>query len=134
MLVDSTTSLLEASSETGKLELSRDDDGRYLQATRQLIVFDSCLFEDNRQGVNTFGGEQVGIITIISTASDVVIRGSTFRENVFADTQRVRAMVCDHKNINHRPLQTISHKKIFPSTSEYWIRCSKFHLWINTDD
>jgi hypothetical protein len=83
-------------SETGKqsrLELSKDDNERYLQATRQSIVFDGCLFEGNKQGVN--GDEQVGVMSIISTASDVVIKNSTFRENVFADTQRVRATVCD---------------------------------------
>jgi hypothetical protein len=77
-----------------RLELSKDDnDERYLQATRQSIVFDRCLFQGNKQGVN--GGENLGVMSIVSTASDVVIKNSIFRDNVFADTQRVRATVCD---------------------------------------
>jgi hypothetical protein len=73
-----------------RLGLSKDDE-RYLQATRQSIVFDRCLFEGNKQGVN--GGENLGVMSIISSASDVVIKNSIFRDNVFADTQRVRATV-----------------------------------------
>jgi hypothetical protein len=76
-----------------RLELPQDKHGRSLQATRQSVVFDGCLFQDNKQGSSTFGGEQLGVITVSSSASDVVIKNSIFRENVFADTQRVRTML-----------------------------------------
>lgn len=63
---------------------------------RQRVIFDDCLFEENRQGSSAFGADQFGVVTIVSSASDVVIRNSIFRENIFADALAVSTTILCH--------------------------------------